>query len=272
MTTHPILLSAVVIDSTNGGLRITEGANTSVTSIPAGTYYLRGDPAQSDDLLLAIKTALETNTAPRVSTNTYTVAVAWSADPSARGAVVTVTRATGTDSFGVLWADALTTFDQALVGFVDSDTVDASAKSSTVSPSSVWVGDGPYREFEAIDRHVGYAKRSRSGVVRRGLTGETRKDRRFSVEFVCAARTHEKDSTTDVDRAFSRFLDRWLTGRPAELHLTTVSGFVLAALSASTEHGAGWHVGVDGDDEWEPRRHSAAAALYAWSLDLWEHV
>lgn len=267
----PVLLHAVVIDSTNGGLRITEGANTSTTLIPAGTYYLRGD-GTADDLLLAIKTAMETNTAPRVSVNTYTVAVAWSTDPAAVSAVVTITRATGADTFGVLWADALTTFDQALLGFAVSDTVNASAKTSTKSPSAVWVCDGVYREYEPADAPQGYSKRARSGFVRQGKTGETHKDRGLVVSFVSAARTHEMHIAADPERAFNRFLDRWRAGRPAELHLATATGTVLGALSSSTESGAGWHLGGDPEEKFDPPRTNLATASYSWSFELWPVV
>ncbi len=269
MTTHPILLASVVIDSTNKTIRMSEGGVQATVTIAEGTYFLRGDNT-ADDLCKAIADAL----ALHAGTNTYPVAVTWGTDPAAGipSAVVTISQSGGA-VFALLFGNPITTFDVTTIGFIVFDTAsDAAPKASGFSPWAAWVGDGPYRELEAIDRHIGYAKRSRSGVVRRGLTGETRKDRRFSVEFVSATRTHEKDIVVDPSRAFSRFLDRWMAGRPAELHLTTASGFVLAALSAATEHGAGWHVGGDGDDEWEPRRHSAAAALYAWSLDLWEHV
>lgn len=264
---HVVFLRAIVIDATNKAIRMKEGATTSTVTLVEGTYYLRGDGA-ADDLLKIVDDALTSH----VGANTYVVSVAWSADPAAGAAVVTITQSGGA-TFQLLWADVLTTFDPAWLGFADANTADSTAaKASTLSPSAVWVADGPFRELEPVDRRQGYARRARSGRVRRGKTGETNKDRRLGLSFVCAERTHEKNIAADPDRAFNRFLDRWTAGSPAELHLATATGFVLGALSSSTEHGAGWHVGGEGDEDFDPQRHSAAAALYSWDLDLWPEV
>ncbi len=269
---YPVMLAAVVIDSTNGGLRITEGANTSVTSIPAGTYFLRGDGV-ADDLLLAIKTAMETNTAPRVSVNTYTVAVAWSTSPAAPSAVITITRATGADTFGVLWADALTTFDQALVGFVASDTVNASAKTSTLSPSCVWVSPEIYVEAEEDEEDDAYVQRARSGVVRGGDRGGPYETLRISFQLMEERRVKAARIAADVARAFDRFRRQLVRGRQFELHFGTISsGTTLAALSSSTERGAGWHLSPDSVDGFRAERLRPGLPLYAWSLELWAHV
>lgn len=270
---YPILLRAIVIDSTNKAIRFKEAAATVTLLLAEGTYYLRGD-GSADDLLKILKTAIDAAGA----TNTYTVAVAWSADPSAVAAVITITQAGGA-TFQFLWADALTTFDPTLLGFARTNTADnTSAKTSTWSPAAAWVADGDYEEFEPIDRRIGYAERARSGKVRRGLTGMTRKDRRISFAFVDASRTHEMFADTvsavlDVNRCFNVFLDRWCSGQPAELHLVDItSGFTLGALSSTTEQGDRWHVGDEGDADFTPERMSNAVQLYSWSLDLWGHV
>jgi len=270
---YPILLRAIVIDSTNKAIRFKEGATTATLSLAEGTYYLRGD-GTADDLLKALKDTIDAAGA----TNTYTVAVAWSADPDGVSATITVTQ-TGGATFQFLWGDALTKFDPTLLGFARTNTADnTSAKTSTWSPSAAWVSDGVYKDLEPVDRPVGYAKRARSGRVRRGKTGTTRKDRTLTLSFVDGSRTHERyadtvSSVVDSNRCFNVFLDSWRSGQPAELHLTPItSGFTLGALSSSTEHGAGWQVGGEGDDEFAPARESNAVALYRWTLDLWAEV
>lgn len=264
---HPIFLRAIVVDSTNKNIRMKEGATTATVSLVEGTYYLRGDGA-ADDLLKIVDDALTSH----AGTNTYVVAVTWSADPDAVSAVVTITQ-TGGATFQLLFADALTTFLPGWIGFPATNTADSTAaKSSTLSPSSTWVADGPYRELLPMDRPLGYAKRARSGRVRRGSTGETRKDRLLGLSFVVAARTHEMHIAADPDRAFNRFLDSWRAGSPAEFHLATATGFVLGALSSSTEQGSGWHIGGEGDDEFAPPRLNPATGLYAWDLELWPAV
>lgn len=40
---YPVLCGAVVLTSANNAIRFTEGATTATTTIPAGTYYLRGN-------------------------------------------------------------------------------------------------------------------------------------------------------------------------------------------------------------------------------------
>jgi hypothetical protein len=275
--TYPILLQSIVIDATNKVINFREGANTATATLVEATYYLRGNGA-ADDFCLALKTALETNNGLRTSTNTYSVVPAWSADPSARGCIVTITRLTGADSFQFLAAS--TTFDQGLIGFdFAADTLTAGPKSSTTSPSSAWVGDGPHRLHDPVDRPLGYAKRAQSGRVRRAKTGTTRKDRRCGVSFVSPLRTHEMFvAGVDVERCFNRFLDRWRAGKPCELHLSDITaGFALGALSTTplstaTRQGVAWQLGGDGNEEFEPRRQSNAVALFSWDLDLWEHV
>lgn len=44
---HPVLCGAVVLTSANNTLRWTEGASTLTATIPAGTYYLRGNTAKN---------------------------------------------------------------------------------------------------------------------------------------------------------------------------------------------------------------------------------
>ena len=275
--TYPIFLQAVVIDSTNKVINFREGANTATATLVEGTYYLRGNGA-ADDLCLVIKTALELNNGARVSVNTYSVVPAWSADPSARGCIITITRLTGADTFQLLATS--TTFDQALLGFdFAADALNAGPKVSTTSPSCVWVGDGPHRLHDPVDRPLGFAKRAQSGRVRRGKTGTTRKDRRVSVSFVAPARTHEMFVLgVDPERCFNRFLDRWRAGKPCEFHLSDItSGFTLAALTTTpvltaTRQGVLWQLGGEGDEEFDPVRQSNAVALYGWDINLWEHV
>lgn len=265
--THPVLLRAIVVDADNKAIRVKEGASTVTVNLAESTYYLRGDGA-ADDLCKALKDALDAAGA----TNTYTVALALSADPSAVSAVVTITQ-TGGATFQLLWADAATTALSTWFGFADANTADnTSAKTSTLTPSALWVGDGPHTEHEPKDMAKEFARRSLSGRVRRGKTGETLKDRTLAVSWVCGARTHDMHASGgDTARCFSVFLDEWRAGSPAELHFVDPSsGFTLAALSSSTSKGK-WHVG-DENERFDPQRQSNAVQLYSWSLLLWEHV
>lgn len=265
--THPVLLRAIVVDADNKAIRIKEGASTVTVNLAEGTHYLRGD-GTADDLCKVLKDALDAAGAA----NTYTVALALSADPAAVSAVVTITQSGGA-TFQLLWADAATTALSTWFGFADADTADSTAaKTSTLTPSALWVGDGPHVEHEPKDKAREFAKRVLSARVRRGKTGTTAKDRTLAVSWVCGPRTHSMHASGgDVARTFSAFLDEWREGSPAELHFVDPSaGFTLAALSSSTSKGK-WHVG-DENERFEPQRQSNAVQLYSWSLLLWEHV
>jgi hypothetical protein len=265
---YPILLRAVVIDADNKAIRFKEGASTSTLSLAENTYYLRGD-GTADDLLKAIKDAFDAAGA----TNTYTVAIAWSADPAGVSAVITITQ-TGGATFQILWADGATTFNPAWLGFADANTADSTAaKTSTLSPSLAWVSDGPYAENEPVDRPQGTVQRARSRRAKRTKTGNTGKDRVLGMSFVAAARTHQQfASGGDTARCFNTFLDELREGPPFELHLVgTTTGFTLASTTSSTKQ-ATLVLGEEGDAEFKPRRQSNGVQLYSFAVECWEYV
>lgn len=116
----------------------------------------------SDELSLAVKTALEAATA---STNTYDVTVSRNISPSSPHTRTTITRITGSDAFGVLWADALTTFDERLLGFSGSDVVSSTPKQSVHACAANWVGNDVPREMEPVSERIVSVPRAASGRV-----------------------------------------------------------------------------------------------------------
>lgn len=263
---YPVLLGAVVLTSANNVLRFTEGASTNNATITPGTYYLRGDGA-AGDLCLALKTALE---AAGASANTYTVTVAWSIDPAVAGAVITITRATGADNFGVLWADALSTFDEALLGFSASDTVNASAKTSTKSCAAAWACNDVAREIEPVSERVVAVPRAVSGRVQ-GVTRSARMQSwRLGLAFVAEGRMLVEGALAGAQDTLEGFMERFGAGASIELHEAQVStGTTLAALSASTLVDV-VHFSEDALSRFEPSRLGPGVPLY--SLDLRLHA
>lgn len=261
------MLGAVVLTSANNVLRFTEGASTQLATITPGTYYLRGDGA-AGDLCLALKTALEA--APTGSLNTYTVTVAWSIDPAVAGAVITITRATGADNFGVLWADALSTFDEALLGFSANDTVNASAKTSTKSCAAVWVCNDVAREIEPVSERVVAVPRAVSGRVQ-GVTRSARMQSwRLGLAFVAEGRMLAESALAGAQDTLEGFMERFGAGASLELHEAQVStGTTLAALSTSTLVDV-VHFSEDALSRFEPSRLGPGVPLY--SLDLRLHA
>lgn len=270
---YPAMLAAIVIDSTNLGIRMTENATTATASLAAGTYYLRGDGsvvAGELDLCLGIKTAIEAATA---SVNTYTVAIAWSIAPGSPSAVITITRATGADTFAFLWADALTTFDEGLIGFTNVNTaLDATAKSGTLSPSCVWVSPEIYESAEENEEDDAFAVRARSGRIRGGSRGGPYETLAMAFALVDEKRCKASRISADPNRAFDRFRRQLCRGRQFELHFGTATGTVLGALSSSTERGSGWHLAPDSLDGFNAQRLRPGLAFYSWSLELWAYV
>ena len=263
---YPVMLGAVVLQTAKV-LRFTEGAGPpNNATIAAGTYYLRGDGG-ADDLCLVLKNALENAGA---STNTYTVTVAWSVDPAIAGALVTITRATGADNFGVLWADAATTFDEALLGFSANDTINATAKTSTKSCAAAWVCNDIAREIEPQSERVVSVPRAVSGRVQ-GVTRSARMQSwRLGLAFVDQRRMLVKRALAGTQDTLEGFMERFGAGSAFELHEAQIStGTTLAALSSSTRVDV-VHFSEDALTEFTPQRLGPGVALY--SLDLVLHA
>lgn len=263
---YPVTLGAIVLTAPNNVIRFTEGANTGSATIAAGTYYLRGDGA-AGDLLPALKTALEGANA--LSANTYTITVAWSIDPAQPGAKITITRATGADSFGALWANASTTFDERLLGFTADDTINATAKTSTQSCAAAWVCNDVAREIEPYSERTVAVPRAASGRVQ-GVTRSARMQSwRLGLAFVDERRTYVENALAGAQDTIEGFMERFGAGASLELHEAQVStGTTLAALSSSTLVDV-VHFSEDSLSRFEPVRLGPGVPLY--SLDLRLH-
>jgi hypothetical protein len=257
------------LTSANNVLRFTEGGFTSNATIAAGTYYLRGDGA-AGDLLLALKTALEAATA--LSSNTYTITVARSIDPAAAHTTITITRATGTDSFGVLWADVATTFDKSLLGFSLNDTVNATPKTSTQSCAAAWVCNDVAREIEPFSERVVSVPRAVSGRVQ-GVTRSARMQSwRLGLAFVDERRIYVENALAGAQDTLEGFMERFGAGASLELHEAQVStGTTLAALSSLTLVDV-VHFSEETLSRFEPTRLGPGVPLYSIDLRLHSKV
>jgi hypothetical protein len=228
-----LLLGEVTLTSSNNAIRISEASTAATASITAGTYFLRGD-ATSDDLCAAIKTALE-GAQGGGHTNTYTVSVAFSIADGAPTAVVTVTRATGSETFALLFSNGSTTFDEALIGFANSDTAeDASAKASTLTPTPVWAANNPPARDDPVYEARGAQVRMTDGGLVTFDRGGPYSLRSLRFEHITAERTHATSIASDTARAFKTWWARHRDGKRFELHGLTVSGNTLQAPTSST--------------------------------------
>jgi len=274
--TFPVLLRAVVINSTNNAIRMTENGVTQTVSIAAGTYFLREDYG-SDDLCLALTTALNTHTG---GTNTYLVSVVLSVDPAAPSGTVSISLASGSHTFALLFSNVLTTFDEALIGFSDSDTAtNTAAKTSTLSPSALWVGPETPASFELGDEADVAVSRAKSGKIRGVKRSADHVTRTMVLEGVDGRRVWEEQRSSDPDATFQRFRKDVNDGTRFEVHLVplgTYPALITTYGDGSYRIGTAWHLGPgiaalfkvgENVDREEP-----GLALYAWSLDLMAYV
>lgn len=261
------LLGVIVLTAANNKIYFGEdGAEIQVT-IPVGRYFLRGD-GDASCILTAIKTAVEAAFA-----NTYTISVAFSVDASAVSGVVTFARTAGTATFQILWADVLTTFDPALLGFTAVDTADnAAAKAGTLSPSCVWISPEVPVFLEPGAEQDATAKRARSGRVRGIVVGDELHDRTCTLEYVDARRVWHWENVTDPTASLWKFIRRQAGGRSFEIHLTTVTSSALDALSAATEIGAEWHFDTDTVKRFDPKRMDTGLNFYEFPLGMLGYV
>lgn len=264
---YPVLCGAVVLTSANNVLRFTEGASTNNATIATGTYYLRGNGA-ADDLALALKNALE---AAGASANTYTVSVSRSIDPAAIHTTVTITRATGADSFGVLWADVASTFDETLLGFTANDTVNGVAKTSTQAAAACWGSNDVAREIEPVSERIVAVPRAASGRVQ-GVTRSARMQSwRLGLSFVDERRMLVENALAGAQDTLEGFMERFGAGASLELHEqpTLLSATLLAGLTGSTLVDV-VHFSEDSLSRFEPTRIGPGVPLY--SIDLRIHA
>ena len=280
---YPILLRRITIDSTNKAISMTENAVTQTVNLVEGTYWLdpnvseatdAADPDVGGSLLAALVTALNTHTG---GTNTYQATIAWSADPAALQATVTISRATGANAFALRFADAATTFDSPMIGFPKVNTAnDTAAKVSTNDATAAWASDQPHRSVEPEVEHEYSVTRSVSGMRRALHLGGPYKSRTLELQFISEERMHKADGNGGIgrttDASLVAFVDRCTANGRFLIYLVPVTGTVLETPSANDS------LDVDGTapcpwvfDEgtvqgFKATRHSPGVPLYSISL------
>lgn len=270
---YPVLLGGVVITASNKSIRFKEGLVTETVNLVEGTYCLTGDGG-TDDLLEAVLTALATNT-NAVNPNTYSATGSYvSVDPATASASITIAKATGSSTFQILWADAATTFDPALLGFAETNTADnTSAKTSTLSPTALWVSPDPHRELEPQTSKVVSVKRSLSGRVRGLERSSSMRSWRLGLGFVRDTRVLSVRNTSDPAATFEAFLDRYGAGSSMELHDVDTNGTTTALISFdAAEYVDTVCFSQETIERFEPRRIAPGTPLYAFDLLLHSRV
>ena len=263
---HVVLLGAITIDSTNNALVVKEGATTTTLTIASGTYYLRGD-GTSGDFAVALKTVLESHG----GSNTYTITVIHRSDDAQAHASVVVTRATGSNDFSLLFANASTTFRGEDIGFEQTDTThDAFGKTGTITPRTVWVSGQVRTSSTPRFRTRFVSRRSWAGRPHGVRRGAMVQDRVVVVEYQSAGRTlTESEPVTGT--SFQSWLDVCGDGRQIEMHESDITSEpIVDALGTSTRIGSTWTLAQSIVEDWEPTRFQPGIPIYSWSIPLEE--
>jgi len=267
MTVWTPMLATIEITTANRRVRLTEDSTTFNADLTVGIYWLRGDDT-STDLARALRLALNA-----AGANTYTVAVSLDVDPANPAASVTISRATGTASFAVLWAAAQTTLSGAIFGYSASTANNASAKVGTKSAGAIWLANKP----PSMDVRGGVRSvqqmETPSGIVQTTTRGERRDRVGLSFSNVDGRRTLEARNPDDPAATFERFLRSYGDGRRWEAHeLELASGTALEAMTTDTRMRIARHV-PDASllESFQPSR-LANQPLYSFDVPLRGYV
>jgi hypothetical protein len=257
---YPVLLGAVVVVVGANRIRWREVATTNNADIAAGTYFLRGDGA-ADDLCLAIKTAIE---AAGASANTYSVVAARSLTPTASHTLVTITRLTGADNFGMV-VDGTETFDCDLIGFVASTATNSTAKTGTRAAAASWASNDAYQRLKPFSSTPATVTRVASGRVSGVTRGSRMQSWRVAFGFVHESRCNVVDGLNGAADTLEGFIERHGAGALLELHEVTASGAVIALPTSSTLKDR-VHFSQESIEEWDPQQIGDAVPLYDVAL------
>lgn len=246
------------------------GAQLETGSSPGPYVVTTGASATgpTNELALAIRNGLN---AFGGGGNTYTVTAAQSIDTAASHTLLTVTRATGTDTFQIV-VDGSTTFDMALIGIVATTANDALAKTSTRSCAAAWASNDAYANLEPFSERVASVTRAASGRV----SGVSRSDRmqswRVGLGFVHLSRTFVVDALLTAADTLEGFIERFGAGASFEMHDCLLSsGTTMAPRTFSTLVDV-VHFSEDALTTYEPQAIGAGVPLYALDLTLHAEV
>ena len=262
---YPVLLGAIVLTSANNRLRFKEGAGAvGNVDLAPGTYFLAVDGVST--LAGEIQSKLS---AFGAGGNTYTVTVTHDIDPANPTTTITITRATGTDTFQLV-KDGSQTFDYDLIGFSSSTANDSAAKTSDKSAAATWVGNDILREREPFGERIVSVPRKANG----GVVGVSRSAHMTSwalgFAFLHEDRTLLKVNTGDPNATLESFMRRFGAGAAFEFQEVAISsGTVLVDVEVGTDAGILMHWSEDTLSSFRPRRIGPGVPLY--DLDTVAH-
>jgi len=261
---YPCLRGAIVLTSSNNRLRFKEGAGAvGNVDLAAGTYYLRSDNTGSLALEIASKLS-----AFGAGGNTYVVDVTGDIDPANPGVTVTITRATGTDTFQLV-VDGSETFDMDLIGFPSTTANDANPKTSSVSAAGAWVGNDILREREPFgERMADVSRRGNGGVIGVSMSAHMT-SWALGFAFVHEDRMLLKINAADPDATLEAFVKRFGGGAAFEAEEIDISSGTTFTIDDGGNTFAVLHWSAESVQTFRPRRIGPGVPLY--DIDMVAH-
>jgi len=201
--TTPRFAWGATFDSSNNDIQFNEGGGSAVATISLGggtsaTYFWLGD-GSADDLVLALKTALDAASAASLNSRTYTVTVEDDGSLEIQSSVAAV--------WTIEWSHANTTASDALFGFNDADEPSDGSGSLTSSfqIGNIWNPEAPYvQDDEDRPRYRVVTGSTATGRARTQRWGG-RTHRRILCDHLASDKIFQAEETTN--EAFERFFD-----------------------------------------------------------------
>ncbi len=250
----PLFASVVIEVGVNDTIAYSTSGGSATITIPAGTYYLRGDGGANDLAQAIVDAFLAALAADPVCTVTLDI------DASNPSAVVTVGFA------GMTAIESTGSFDLALLG-LDSLAAIAGVVTSTLSPTCIWVPTQPYQRFRARYPSRSVQTVSRSGVVRTMRAAAQREERAYGLRHVDGRRVHADETPADEAAAFSAFLDLIRDGRKLELRSYELAAGATTLDAATVESLGIYHLAGPLLENFDPSR-GTGPSRWGWDIEL----
>lgn len=265
---HVVIPAITVVTGVNDEFALIEGPGYSPTTctIPAGTYFARGDGA-ADDIFEVIKDLLNTNTTEGA---TYTVTTG--ASRAFFGISGTFNGSGGTlTDFDLAFAGsgAGRTFDGTLIGMNTTQGLDTEV-GPTYGCKGVWVPDDVSEVFNEVPRALGSQFHAVGGqTYTHDRSGTTWTDREVVWPWNDISKVEESSRAVQYRTLYAAWQE-WRKGGHVEIHELEVSGVsaFVAPPSSSTLVGTfvldGMHL-----QDYQARRLQPGVPEYFSPLTLW---
>jgi len=268
MKQHIIIPSVTIVTGENDQFALIEDPGFVVTTctLPAGTYYLRGDGA-ADDLAKAIHDAIEAASNNGAS---YSYSVTWRSATAFVSTTLSLELTSGANSFDLafLGSGAGRTFDGGHIGFPVTSSFD-SVLDSSYQPRGVWTPTSASERLDERPRAMGSQFRSVSGkTYTHDRSGTEWTDLVLTWPWMQEEIVETRNRNTE-NRPLYECWAEWRKGNPVEMHELEPSGVLYATPPESTTLQGTYVLDETHLEEYVATRHSPGVPFYTSPPTLW---